>query len=76
MTATILSLHRNTDPYGLEGGEPGQRGRNTVIRADGTVDDPEGQRRDRDAGGRRLRQIETPGGGGFGLAAERAEAAE
>src|SRR3546814_9058008 len=35
MTATILSLHRATDPYGLAGGEPGERGRNTVIRADG-----------------------------------------
>ena len=39
MTATILSLHRTTDPYGLDGGQPGKRGRNTVIRADGSFVD-------------------------------------
>src|SRR3546814_11630923 len=33
MTATILSMHRATDTYGLAGGEPGERGRTTRLRA-------------------------------------------
>src|SRR3546814_11711023 len=45
MTATILSLHRATDPYGLAGGEPGERGRNTVIRADGRRESLKGSER-------------------------------
>ncbi|GAB4354685.1 MAG: hydantoinase B/oxoprolinase family protein [Kiloniellaceae bacterium] len=75
MTATILSLHRTTDPYGLAGGEPGQRGRNTVIRADGTRESLKGSDETQmNAGDVML--IETPGGGGYGKAAERREAAE
>src|SRR3546814_13643904 len=43
MTATILSLHRATAPYGLAGGEPGERGRTTVIRADGRRESLQGR---------------------------------
>ncbi|MPZ08904.1 MAG: 5-oxoprolinase [Kiloniellaceae bacterium] len=75
MTATILSLHRTTDPYGLAGGEPGRRGRNTVIRADGSREELKGSdETEMNPGDVFL--IETPGGGGFGKAAERQEAAE
>jgi len=75
MTATMLSLHRETDPYGLAGGEPGQRGRNSVIRADGSTvklkgsDEIEMQPGD-------VFVIETPGGGGYGKAVDQREAAE
>lgn len=75
MTATILSLHRATDPYGLDGGGPGQRGRNTVRRADGSEDLLKGSDETEMKAGD-VFVIETPGGGGYGLAAERAEAAE
>src|SRR5690606_35640864 len=37
MTAAILSGHRRVPPYGMAGGQPGQTGRNSVIRADGSV---------------------------------------
>jgi len=67
MTATILSSHRETEPFGLAGGDAGQRGRNSVERADGHVDRLKG------ADGTELHPgdvvvIETPGGGGFGAA--------
>lgn len=61
---TILSDRRNTAPYGLDGGQPGQTGRNVLIR----------DQQEMGLGGKvcievkagdRLR-IETPGGGGFG----------
>ena len=37
MTATILSSHRETPPYGLKGGLPGKTGENSVVRAEGEV---------------------------------------
>ena len=65
MTAAILSGHRLVRPHGLEGGEPGEAGRNTVLRADGTRQalGPFDQT-DMRAGD--VFVIETPGGGGFG----------
>src|SRR3546814_12484906 len=75
MTATILSLHRATDPYGLAGGEPGERGRNTVIRADGRRESLKGSdETEMQAGDVFL--IETPGGGGYGKTAERRRSEE
>jgi len=61
---TILSERRVFHPYGLQGGEPGQLGRNVLIRdekeqpLDGkvTFSAREGD----------VIQIETPGGGGYG----------
>ncbi len=65
MTATTLSSHRDTDPYGLAGGGPGARGRNTVIRADGRRDELKGNDETEMHPGD-LFVMETPGGGGFG----------
>jgi len=65
MTAAVLSGHRTVPPFGLDGGEPGAVGRNTVTRRDGTVEQlgstaiAQMQPGDRFA-------IETPGGGGYG----------
>jgi len=67
MTAAILSSHRKEEPWGVAGGGPGARGRNYVIRSDGTRED---------LGGTDLTEmnpgdvfvVETPGGGGFGKA--------
>lgn len=65
MQVTTLSLHRDTDPYGLEGGSPGARGRNYVVRADGRVEEKSGiDAADLEAGD--LFVVETPGGGGYG----------
>jgi 5-oxoprolinase (ATP-hydrolysing) len=65
MTASILSNRRRIAPFGLAGGEPGAKGRNHVLRKDGTridlgatdsIDMREGD----------VFVIETPGGGGYG----------
>jgi 5-oxoprolinase (ATP-hydrolysing) len=65
MTATILSSHRETAPYGLAGGEDGARGRNYVVRKDGSRVELRGNDEiDMQPGD--LFVIETPGGGGFG----------
>jgi 5-oxoprolinase (ATP-hydrolysing) len=67
MTASILSNNRLHAPFGMAGGEPGAKGRNTVLRADGGteelrhVDKTEMQAGD-------VFVIETPGGGGYGKA--------
>ena len=67
MTVTILSSYRSTDPYGLAGGGAGARGRNTLLRADGTVVVLAGNDAvEVDPGDRIV--IETPGGGGYGAA--------
>jgi len=65
MTAAILSGHRRIPPYGMEGGGDGALGRNSVLRADGSVtvlggtDKAEMQPGD-------CFIVETPGGGGYG----------
>ncbi len=75
MTAGILSGHRRVPPYGLNGGAPGQVGRNYVQRADGTVEELAGTARVEMGPGDAF-VVETPGGGGFGKAAAKREAAE
>ncbi len=65
VSLTVLAEHRRTAPYGLAGGAPGQPGRQTILRADGTVEPLDG------CGGAEMRAgdrvvIETPGGGGYG----------
>jgi 5-oxoprolinase (ATP-hydrolysing) len=75
MTAGILSGHRRVPPYGLAGGAPGKVGRNYVVRADGTVEELAGTARVEMNPGDSF-VIETPGGGGFGKAAAKREAAE
>ena len=65
VSLSILSQHRTVRPYGLEGGEPGQPGRQRVIRATGEVLDLDPIASCEMGAGDRL-IIETPGGGGFG----------
>ena len=68
MTAVIVSSRRNVAPFGLEGGEDGIVGRQWVERANGThevltgTDSAEMNPGD-------VFVIETPGGGGYGIAA-------
>jgi 5-oxoprolinase (ATP-hydrolysing) len=65
MTAAILSGHRVVPPHGLAGGQAGEAGRNTVIRADGSrVDLGPYARIDMNPGD--IFVIETPGGGAYG----------
>jgi 5-oxoprolinase (ATP-hydrolysing) len=75
MTAAILSGHRRIPPFGVAGGAPGALGRNWVERLDGRREVLSGTARAEMAAGD-VFVIETPGGGGFGAAAARREAAE
>jgi 5-oxoprolinase (ATP-hydrolysing) len=67
MTAAILSNHRRVAPFGLKGGQPGQVGKNRVIRANGLVENLPGQATVRVNVGDQI-SIATPGGGGYGSA--------
>jgi len=67
MTAAILSDRRRVAPFGIEGGGDGQKGRNAVERADGTVEELPGTARVTMEPGDVI-VIETPGGGGWGMA--------
>jgi 5-oxoprolinase (ATP-hydrolysing) len=70
MTAAILSGHRLVPPFGLSGGNDGTCGRNTLVRANGTVtnlaacDEFAVDHGD-------VFVLETPGGGGFGAPTSR-----
>jgi len=67
---SIVSQRRGEfAPYGLEGGEPGTIGNNTLIHADGREAQLPGQCQFSAMPGDVL-VIETPGGGGYGKAAE------
>jgi N-methylhydantoinase B len=63
-TVTILSERRRTAPYGLQGGKPGARGRNVLLR-DGEERELGGKAEIRVARGDLL-SLRTPGGGGWG----------
>jgi 5-oxoprolinase (ATP-hydrolysing) len=68
MTASILSNNRIHPPFGMAGGKAGSVGHNSVVRSDGRVEDIPF------VGSTQMRPgdvfvIETPGGGGYGLAA-------
>ncbi len=70
MTAAILSTRRETEPFGLHGGEAAMPGANMLIRAEGEAVALKG--RDEiavEAGDQIL--IATPGGGGFGRVRDR-----
>jgi 5-oxoprolinase (ATP-hydrolysing) len=69
VTASLLTERRATAPFGLAGGAPGAPGRNLCLRADGRVEELPGRATVALAPGDRLR-IETPGGGGYGPAAD------
>ena len=65
---SVLSERRETQPWGLAGGEPGQRGRN-ILMHDGQARDLPGKcQLDLEAGD--IFRIETPGGGGHGEGTE------
>ncbi|MCK5679352.1 hydantoinase B/oxoprolinase family protein, partial [bacterium] len=65
LNAAILSERRVFAPYGLAGGNPGARGENTFIRADGRKVNLGGKNEIKAVPGDRL-LIKTPGGGGYG----------
>jgi 5-oxoprolinase (ATP-hydrolysing) len=65
MTATILSSHRETAPYGLHGGEPGKKGENSVRHPDGSTTLLAGND-EVFLSPNDIFVIKTPGGGGFG----------
>ncbi|OGB23436.1 MAG: 5-oxoprolinase [Burkholderiales bacterium RIFCSPLOWO2_02_FULL_57_36] len=67
MTASILSNNRLHAPFGMAGGKPGATGRNSVVRADGRVDELRHVDKTQMQPGD-LFVIETPGGGGYGPA--------
>jgi N-methylhydantoinase B len=62
---TLLADRRETQPWGLAGGEAGARGLSTVIGSDGTEERLPGKCTREPRAGSRLR-IESPGGGGWG----------
>ena len=62
---SVLTQHRNTRPFGVDGGAPGAAGAQRVIRRDGTVEHLEAiDGRELEPGDRVI--VETPGGGGWG----------
>ncbi len=61
---TVLSERRRRRPYGLQGGEPGAVGKNTIIRRDEKEVKPGKFSAPLKRGD--ILRIETPGGGGFG----------
>ncbi|HXC53756.1 MAG TPA: hydantoinase B/oxoprolinase family protein [Rhizomicrobium sp.] len=65
MMAAILSTRRDTEPFGLAGGAAGEKGRNTLIRKDGSRAALQGCDEIDVAAGDMI-EIETPGGGGYG----------
>jgi 5-oxoprolinase (ATP-hydrolysing) len=65
MTATVLSSHRETEPYGLAGGGPGKKGENSVEHPDGTITALAGND-EVFLSPNDIFIIKTPGGGGYG----------
>ena len=68
-SVTILTDRRESSPYGAQGGGAGAPGQNSVIRADGTAERLPAKAQLELHAGDRL-SIETPGGGGYGRAAD------
>lgn len=62
---TLLTERRVLAPYGLQGGEPGQTGRNLLIQPDQAPSELPGKASLSAQAGDRIR-LETPGGGGWG----------
>ena len=65
MTAVMLANHRRVPPFGVDGGAPGEVGRNWVERADGTREDY-GATFKVEMGAGDVFVVQTPSGGGFG----------
>ena len=63
-TVSMITERRKFSPYGIEGGKPGKRGKNTLIRRDkASKIDPKATFEVKNGDSIR---IETPGGGGWG----------
>jgi N-methylhydantoinase B/oxoprolinase/acetone carboxylase alpha subunit len=60
----LLTDRRETSPYGLHGGSPGKRGKNTFTRGARSKELP--GKTSFQAGPGDILRIETPGGGGWG----------
>ena len=67
MTVSLLSTRRETAPFGLNGGEPGEKGKGSILWPDGSDAILMGREEVTVVPGESV-QIETPGGGGFGAA--------
>jgi 5-oxoprolinase (ATP-hydrolysing) len=67
MTAGILSNGREHGAFGMAGGEPGEVGKNQVVRSNGSVE-PLGHIGQAAMEVGDIFEIYTPGGGGFGSA--------
>ncbi len=67
VTVSLLTERRSTPPYGLEGGAAAKVGRNRCVRRDGRVEKLAAHDSVSLEAGDAL-VIETPGGGGFGVA--------
>ena len=70
LNVAILSERRVYAPYGVNGGKEGTKGKNLLIRKDGTEIDLGGKNEFKAEPGDRIR-ILTPGGGASGLCPER-----
>jgi len=66
LNAAILSERRVYEPYGLEGGKNGSKGKNIFIKVDGTTIDLGGKNEIKAKPGDKI-IIMTPGGGGWGV---------
>ena len=64
-TLTVLSSHRKTQPLGAGGGNNGMTGENSIIRADGSIEQLQGNDSAQMGIGDTF-ILKTPGGGGFG----------
>jgi N-methylhydantoinase B len=71
---SILSDRRRIPPYGLAGGQPGQRGSNQLLKAGKTVTLPGKAIFEASRGS--ILKIETPGGGGWGRTELRSQKAK
>lgn len=67
MTVTTLCSHRRVQPFGADGGEPGQVGHEWIERADGSWTEHAGNDQSEVLPGD-VFVMETPAGGGFGKA--------
>ncbi len=67
LEVSILSERRERAPYGMAGGEPGQKGENVRVRAGGAEEKLKGKAAYHAEAGEEL-IIRTPGGGGWGKA--------
>jgi 5-oxoprolinase (ATP-hydrolysing) len=65
VSLSLLTQHRVEAPYGVAGGEPGERGRQRLVRAAGEVVELAPVAACEAEPGDRL-ILETPGGGGWG----------